>query len=260
MHSNVALVVDDEPVVLQLLCRLMKGAGFTPMPGDNGQHALQLLGQNGGQPPALVLTDINMPVMDGVELVRELRNRWPLLPAVFVTGNPGWAPEASPFGEVLLKPFHHGALLAATRRAVLSATLENLLSATGAPMGNIQVVNRAGNALVIEAQRGFQDPFLKFFQSTDGGSAACGSALQARQRIVVEDVRTSPVFCEASRQAMLEASAFAVQSTPIVREDGSVLGVLSTHYSAPHRFDSDELRPVDEIAQRTATLLERLGP
>ena len=81
--------------------------------------------------PSLVITDINMPRLDGIEMVRGLRERWPALPVVFVTGNPFWAPRATPLGEVVLKPFDAETLLAAARRAVLSSALDVAFSRTG---------------------------------------------------------------------------------------------------------------------------------
>ncbi len=256
MQVPLALVVDDEPLVRNLLCRFIETAGFAPLRGEDGRSVLERCRRNGIEPPALVITDINMPGLDGIEMVRGLRGLWPGLPVVFVTGNSQWASRATPFGEVVLKPFGAKSLVAAARRAVLSSALDAALGLTGAPMGNLQVLDSATRTLNIVAQRGFGPEFLGFFQSTSPGDAACGNALESGAPVVVEDVRTSPVYSPASRKAMLDAEAFSCQSTPILGQDDRVLGVLSTHYRAPHRFEPGELQPVQEIAGRTARLLE----
>jgi two-component system phosphate regulon response regulator OmpR len=128
----VALVVDDEPLVRDLLCRLVETAGFTPLPEADAWSVLECCRRNVLEPPSLVITDINMPRLDGIEMVRGLRERWPALPVVFVTGNPLWASRATPLGEVVFKPFDADTLVAAARRAVLSSALAAALSRTGA--------------------------------------------------------------------------------------------------------------------------------
>ena len=254
--APVALVVDDEPIVRELLCRLIQTAGFTPIPQENGSAALERCLGNGLERPSLVITDINMPGVDGIEMVRRLRRFWPALPAVFVTGNVQWASRATPLGQVVLKPFDIEAVVGAARQAVLVSALDDALGLTGAPMGNLQVVDSATRALHIVAQRGFGPAFLGFFRTGATGSAACGRALESEGPVVVEDVRTSPVYSTESRKAMLDAEALSCQSTPIMGRGDRVLGVLSTHYRAPHRFALGELDQVDKIAGRTARLLE----
>ena len=46
----------------------------------------------------------------------------------------------------------------------------------------------------ITAQRGFDRPFLEFFASVHGEQAACGTALQRSERVIVDDVLNSPIF------------------------------------------------------------------
>jgi CheY-like chemotaxis protein len=255
--SCVALVVDDEPLVLDLLCSLVKMAGFAPVAADDGVRALELCG-NGSPPPSVIITDINMPRLDGIELVRMLRMRWAALPAVFVTGNPHWSSRTRSLGEVLEKPFTVEMLLGAIRRAVLNTALEAAMSQTGAPMGNLQILDSGSMTLRIQAHRGFDQHFLSFFKEVRHEESACGSALRNRSTIVIEDVRTSPVYTPASRRAMLDASALACLSTPILNGSNEVLGMLSTHYRAPRSFSPEELQPIEEIAARMGMVLELL--
>ena len=66
------LVVDDEPRIRQVLVRLMKADGFECREAASGVEALQLHDES---PSDLVISDLRMPQMDGVELLRHLRER-----------------------------------------------------------------------------------------------------------------------------------------------------------------------------------------
>jgi len=101
--------------------------------------------------------------------------------------------------------------------AVLAAAIE----LTGASKGNIQVFDESG-AVKILVHRGFDVPFLEFFEQVDGATVA------------------------------------AVQSTPLISSKGRVLGTISTHFDAPHQMGERELRFLDLLARQAADLLERV--
>jgi len=66
------LVLDDEPFMLKLLARMLTNLGYVAVSTcNNGRDALQLVSSTAGA-PGLILLDINMPQMDGVEFVRHL--------------------------------------------------------------------------------------------------------------------------------------------------------------------------------------------
>jgi two-component system, chemotaxis family, chemotaxis protein CheY len=65
------LIVDDSPSLRELVAFTVKGAGFDVIQGANGQEALDRLQ---GQQVQVVITDLNMPVMDGFALTRQLRS------------------------------------------------------------------------------------------------------------------------------------------------------------------------------------------
>lgn len=256
MRAPVALLVDDEPFVLDFLCRLMETAGFTPQPEHNSLSVLDRFRRDNPELPSLVISDINMPGLDGVQMVRRLRAICPGLPAVFITGNHELASQASPVGEVVLKPFSVDSLVSAARRAVLSSALDAALQLTGAPKGNLQLLDPETRALQIRVHRGFGPAFLGFFNSVGSGHAACGTALEQAGQVVVEDVRSSPVFSPPALKTMLDAEALSVQSTPLISQK-RVLGMLSTHWDVPRQFEAGELESVKEVAGRAAQVLER---
>ena len=138
----------------------------------------------------------------------------------------------------------------------LSEILDAAIEISAADMGNIQLLQ--DGVLKIAAQRGFETPFLEFFDGVQDGEAACGTAIQNGGRVVVEDVASSPIFAGTpGRDAMLTANALAVQCTPLISGSGRVLGMVSTHYHTPYRPNERELRMLDLLARQAADLIER---
>ena len=82
-RSN-CLVVDDEPKVRQILLQLMRSEGFQCVEAENGFEALEYLVR---LPITLVLTDMEMPKMGGIELLRMLRSKYPDVAVIMITGN-----------------------------------------------------------------------------------------------------------------------------------------------------------------------------
>jgi PAS domain S-box-containing protein len=140
----------------------------------------------------------------------------------------------------------------------LEMILDAAVSITGADKGNIQLFDHGSGALVIAAQRGFEEQFLNFFARVRDGSSACGAAMLSAQSVLVEDVTRSELFAgQASLDALLDAGVRAVLSTPLLSSDGSLLGMISTHFSRPTRLDERELRLMDLLARQAADYLER---
>jgi DNA-binding response OmpR family regulator len=107
------LVVDDEPRLAQSLARLLESHGHEPTTASDGLEAWTLFE---GEPDLwdMLITDIRMPKLDGVGLVRRVRARGSGIPVLFISGH-GELPnvlELSP-AAFLAKPFRRAALLAA---------------------------------------------------------------------------------------------------------------------------------------------------
>ena len=143
-----------------------------------------------------------------------------------------------------------------TPSELLAEILDAAVDITGADMGLIQLIDKEPG-LKIVAQRGFESPFLTFFTGGQEGRAACDTALLNRERVIIEDVTSSPVFDDSSRAAMLAAEARAVQSTPLVSRSGKVLGMFSTHYRTARKPADRDLRMIDILARQAADLIER---
>jgi PAS domain S-box-containing protein len=140
----------------------------------------------------------------------------------------------------------------------LGAILDTAIEITGAAKGNIQLLDRASHTLCIGASRGFGEPFLKFFEHVSEDSSACGTAMLSHERAIVEDVTQSTIFADKpSLDILLDSGVRAVQSTPLVSSSGKILGMVSTHFSQPHRPSERELRFLDLLVRQVADYLER---
>ncbi|WP_198383644.1 ATP-binding protein [Roseomonas sp. KE2513] len=81
------LVVDDEPVVREMLLGMLETAGYTVLPAASGAEALQLL--DAGEAVDVLVSDLSMPGMGGLALIAAAQARRPHLPAVLLTGYAG---------------------------------------------------------------------------------------------------------------------------------------------------------------------------
>jgi CheY-like chemotaxis protein len=100
------LIVDDNENIREMLSRVLSWYGLEVNEASNGLDALTLLTGNNFR---LVLTDLQMPGMDGVTLAGKIRKKWPAIRIVLVTGMDRKAVErklkAGCVDFVLYKPF-----------------------------------------------------------------------------------------------------------------------------------------------------------
>jgi signal transduction histidine kinase len=144
-------------------------------------------------------------------------------------------------------------------RESLEALLDAAIAISAAEKGNIQLFDETAGALRLAAQRGFERPFLDYFDIVRPGEVgSCGAAIRAAARIAVEDVTTSEVFAgQPSLNVLLEAGVRAVQSTPLIASDGAVLGMVSTHFAQPRSFDQGVRSRLDLLARLGGDYLMR---
>ena len=82
-NRSVILCVDDENVPLILRRLVLEKSGFQVIPAASGAEALDILN---AQPVDLVLTDLLMPGLNGLELARKIKERSPSLPIILLSG------------------------------------------------------------------------------------------------------------------------------------------------------------------------------
>ena len=108
-HRPSILIVDDEEVVRLSHLRSLARAGYQAEAVNDGNEALQILQR---RPVDLVFLDLRMPEMDGITLLKTIRENWPECEVVVVTGYPSveTAKEAVKLGayHYLVKPVAPG--------------------------------------------------------------------------------------------------------------------------------------------------------
>jgi hypothetical protein len=163
--------------------------------------------------------------------------------------------ELNSYGVIPKQPdFPHG-----NYEAMLNWAVDASLVITNADMANLQLVDPESGALFIAAQCGFSRAFLDYFGRVHEGEAACGHALKARKRIIVDDVTESLVFQGTpALEVLLDAGVRAVQSTPLIGPSGATLGMLSTHWSTPCHLKAQDMLELDLLARTVAHCLEYL--
>lgn len=116
------LIVDDEESLCQLLQKVLRGAGHEADVAYSGEEALQALA---GSVPAVLITDLKMPGMDGLALLRHVRDRYPQVLTVIMTahGSIETAVEAMKLGafDYLTKPFKLDEVKLVVERALTHA-------------------------------------------------------------------------------------------------------------------------------------------
>ena len=78
------LIIDDEPEICRMVTEFLFDAGYASSYALNGPDGLAMIKKD---PPSLVLLDISMPGMDGIEVMRLIREQSPSLPVVILTGH-----------------------------------------------------------------------------------------------------------------------------------------------------------------------------
>ena len=113
------LIVDDEPRLRRVLVRLLENEGFTCTEAGSGVEALRVLE---AQDVPLVISDLRMPEMDGVTLLREIVARWPETAVIMVTAvaEVESAVACLQLGalDYVAKPFHLDEVRARVRQAL----------------------------------------------------------------------------------------------------------------------------------------------
>jgi CheY-like chemotaxis protein len=84
------LVIDDDPVLRRVITLALEGAGHSVLRCENGRKAIDFLSHEHAD---LLITDIVMPEMDGVETVRAARRLLPDLPILAISGGGSFDPK-----------------------------------------------------------------------------------------------------------------------------------------------------------------------
>ena len=116
-RQRTILVVDDEPDMLENVARILQRGPYVCLTASSAQHALALLDR---ERLDLILTDLRMPGIDGLTLIREAKRLRPTTPIVMVTAyaadSAAQAALLAGATALLTKPFTAAQLLETTRK------------------------------------------------------------------------------------------------------------------------------------------------
>ncbi len=142
------LIADDEEHIRILLSELLKKQGFTTYLANNGEEALKIMEQ---EQPRLVLMDIIMPVMTGMDAFKVIREKWPETDVIMMTAFAGvdTAVEAMKLGafNYISKPFNNSEILVNVRRAFdvqsLTKEVETLREVVGSRFSINNIIGKS---------------------------------------------------------------------------------------------------------------------
>ena len=114
-----ALLADDEQPVRAYVSAVLRQEGFEVLEAADGRDALSIVQRMEGTVDVLV-TDVRMPRMTGIELVRAVKTDFPAIPVIYISGEPQWSGLHDPRAHVLFvqKPFRPQAIVTAVRTVI----------------------------------------------------------------------------------------------------------------------------------------------
>lgn len=121
LRPDCLLLVEDDPLIRLTIAMLMEDHGFRVSQAGTAEEAIRIM--EGGLNAPVLVTDVDLGVgLTGPQLADHLRERWPNLVVVFITGRPAslGSRPAGPREAMLPKPFEAGALAALVQRMVSS--------------------------------------------------------------------------------------------------------------------------------------------
>jgi len=118
--GQTVLVVDDHETTRQTIARMLEAGGFTVVQASSAAEALERLARE-SEGIDMVLSDVTMPGMSGIDLSYQIRELYPSMPVAIVSGDVSEL-ERSIIGRAAVpfikKPFHAESLYSAVREAI----------------------------------------------------------------------------------------------------------------------------------------------
>jgi CheY-like chemotaxis protein len=184
------LVVDDSLIDRRLAGRLLeKDSGFRASYAANGEEALLRIAECA---PSAVLTDLQMPGMDGLELVRTIRERFPTVPVVLMTGNGS--------EEIAIEALRSGAASYVPKRALAAevvTTVEQVLNAARCDrrqqrlLGAFTVVE---SRLELENDPSLVPPLVAYLQGQATQLGVCEPSERTRVGVALEEALLNGLY------------------------------------------------------------------
>jgi signal transduction histidine kinase len=227
------LVADDDPDIVQLLGDRLEALGHQVTRVSDGEAALAALEQ---EIPQLVLLDIEMPKLNGIEVLKRIKKQWPQLPVVILTahGSVSLAVEAMKMGaaDFLTKPFEGKQLQTVITTALQRRTLHDDLT-----------------KLVGEISHDVKNLLMPVTLGTDLLSSEISELFSKLPAV-------EAVKMEASRQICNEVMGLLQQTARCLQERTKTIADYVRIQSLPRRFAPCH---VAQIIERVANMVDLLA-
>ncbi len=193
--SEVILVVDDDTANLMLAKKIL-GGDYRIAAANSGEAACRYLENN---TPDLVLVDINMPEMDGFELVRKMKEdpRWKLIPVIFLTADKNEETEIRCFQagavDFVGKPFLPDILNSRVKRTLelerYRSSLEKMVEEQAQQLvGALRRISQMQEHVIVG--------MANLIESRDGSTGKHVKNTQTYVRMIAEELRNRQLFAD----------------------------------------------------------------
>ncbi|WP_020469558.1 response regulator [Zavarzinella formosa] len=207
MELPSVLVVDDSPVFRLIVSNLIRtSCGYTTFTVGNGREAVEFLKE---QTPSMVLTDLHMPEMDGLELVEYVRENHQSIPIVLMTA------EGSE--DTALRALQSGAASYVPKKRLksdLGEILQQVLHASRTDRRKqqlLQSLSHRDSMFVLENDTNLVPLLIAMFQEELTATELCGSANRTRIGVALEEAMLNGIYhgnLEVSSELKQQGNAF----------------------------------------------------
>ena len=216
MEENNAqiLIVDDEEYICEILSRLMEKGGFRALVAHDGETALKMIRS---EMPEVLLSDIKMPGIDGMEVLKRAKELDPDLPVIMITAHADihGAVEALRSGahDYLAKPFEHHEVVRIVHRAMAERELKRKIRNLSSQLEQSVSLNKmmgpsdAVGKLISDVNRVAKSDFTVVIL----GETGSGKELVARAIHLASNRSSGPflaIDCGAIPETLLESELF----------------------------------------------------
>ncbi|HPZ10300.1 MAG TPA: sigma-54 dependent transcriptional regulator, partial [Candidatus Eremiobacteraeota bacterium] len=255
-ENNLILVVEDEKALRIALCNMLQDEGYETIEAEDGKIALELIR---GPLPALVITDLKMPKIDGMKLLKRIKEIDSQLPVIVITayGTSSTAIDAIKHGayDYITKPFDLDEVLLKVKRALSHEALALEVKAL-----KDELLDRYRMDNIIGNSSKMQDIYKTIGRVAETratvliqGESGTGKELVANA-IHYNSLRKSGPFikinCAALPESLLESELFG-------HEKGSFTGAISTRRGKFEIANNGTIF-LDEVSEMSPVLQSKL--